>query len=70
MKPNHHYAIHLGECIRDYGPLSGFWTFVFERLNKTLKSYHTNNHGGGELEVTFFREFQRSSSASRMVCQI
>ncbi len=34
MKPNHHYATHTAECVRDFGPLHGFWTFLFERLNK------------------------------------
>ncbi|KAJ7231191.1 hypothetical protein C8J57DRAFT_1251282 [Mycena rebaudengoi] len=34
---------------------------LFERLNKLLKSYNTNNHGDGELEVTFFHEFQHDA---------
>ncbi|KAI0054356.1 hypothetical protein BV25DRAFT_1951632 [Artomyces pyxidatus] len=70
IKPNHHYAMHTVECIRDYGPLHGFWTFLFERLNKVLKSYKTNNHAGGELEVTFFREFHRTILSSRFVSPI
>jgi hypothetical protein len=45
----------------------GFWTFLFERLNKILKSYNTANHAGGELEVSFFREFHRTVGHSRMV---
>ncbi|KAJ2911765.1 hypothetical protein MD484_g8649, partial [Candolleomyces efflorescens] len=65
IRPNHHYAIHTPECVRDFGPLHGFWTFLFERLNKVLKSYKTNNQGGGELEATFFREFHRAVSTSR-----
>lgn len=68
IKPNHHYATHTADNVRNYGPLFGFWTFLFERLNKVLKSYKTNNHSGGELEVTFFREFHRSILTSRMVC--
>jgi hypothetical protein len=36
-----------------------FWTFLFERLNKLLKSYSTNNHGAGELEVSFFCAFEK-----------
>ncbi|KAJ7852606.1 hypothetical protein B0H13DRAFT_2359401 [Mycena leptocephala] len=54
IKPNHHYATHTSECIRNFGPLREFWTFLFERLNKLLKSIKTNNHGNGELEMTFF----------------
>ncbi|KII93303.1 hypothetical protein PLICRDRAFT_100818 [Plicaturopsis crispa FD-325 SS-3] len=60
IRPNHHYATHTPECVRDYGPLHEFWTFLFERINKVLKSYKTNNHSGGELETTFFREFHRT----------
>ncbi|KAI8985713.1 hypothetical protein BD414DRAFT_394137, partial [Trametes punicea] len=59
IRPNHHYATHTAEFIRDYGPLRGYWTFIFERLNKILKSFRTNNHEGGEIEMTFFREFYR-----------
>ncbi|KAG2119425.1 hypothetical protein DEU56DRAFT_747229, partial [Suillus clintonianus] len=68
IKPNHHYATHVSECARNFGPLHNFWTFLFEHLNKVLKSYKTNNHGNGELETTFFREFQRTCQTNRMVC--
>ncbi|KAJ7113122.1 hypothetical protein C8R44DRAFT_882146 [Mycena epipterygia] len=61
VKPNFHYVTHIFQIIRDFGPVYGFWTFLFERLNKLLKSYDTNNHGDGELEVTFFREFHRDA---------
>ena len=67
VRPNHHYATHTGDFIRDYGPLRGFWTFLFERLNKVLKGYRTNNHEGGEIEVTFFREFHRAAQLQRVV---
>ena len=40
---------------------------MFERLNKVLKSYSTNNHAGGELETTFVREFMRNTSLRRLV---
>lgn len=46
----------------------GFWTFVFERLNKVLKSYATSGHGGGEIEVTFMREFMRNAALRHIVC--
>ena len=68
LRPNHHYATHTAECVRDYGPLHGFWTFLFERLNKVLKSYKTNNHSGGELETSFLREFFRTVATARNVC--
>lgn len=69
IRPNHHYCIHTPDCVRDFGPLHEFWTFLFERLNKVLKSYKTNNHNGGELEVTFFREFHRTLATSRLVAR-
>ncbi|KAI0364657.1 hypothetical protein BV20DRAFT_1057013 [Pilatotrama ljubarskyi] len=69
IRPNHHYATHTAECIRDYGPMRGYWTFIFERLNKILKSYWTNNHEGGEIEMTFFREFLRASRLHDMLSE-
>ncbi|KAL1936999.1 hypothetical protein VTO73DRAFT_2039 [Trametes versicolor] len=69
IRPNHHYATHTADFVRDYGPLRGFWTFLFERLNKILKSYRTNNHEGGEIETTFFREFHRSMRLHRTLTE-
>ncbi|KZV60007.1 hypothetical protein PENSPDRAFT_558091, partial [Peniophora sp. CONT] len=65
IRPNHHYATYVPECMRDFGPLRNFWTFLFERINKILKSYNSANHSGGELEVSFFREFHRTVQQSR-----
>ncbi|KAH9924357.1 hypothetical protein B0H21DRAFT_712451, partial [Amylocystis lapponica] len=67
IRPNHHYSIHTADFVRDFGPLHDFWSFLFERLNKLLKSYNTNNHGDGALETTFFAEFHRTSASSRVV---
>jgi hypothetical protein len=64
--PNHHYTTHTVTGIHNYGPLHEFWTFLFERLNKVLKSYKMSNHGGGELE-SFFREFHRTVQEARLV---
>ncbi|CDO71994.1 hypothetical protein BN946_scf184943.g29 [Trametes cinnabarina] len=69
IRPNHHYATHTAEFVRDYGPLRGYWTFIFERLNKILKSFRTNNHEGGEIEVTFFREFHRAANLNRVLAE-
>lgn len=41
-----------------------------ERLNKVLKSYKTNSHAFGELEVTFLREFQRDVRLRDMVVSL
>ncbi|KAJ7277643.1 hypothetical protein C8J57DRAFT_173563 [Mycena rebaudengoi] len=69
IRPNHHYATHTSRSVRNYGPLHEFWTFLFERLNKVLKSYKTSNHAGGELETSFFREFQRTVQQTRLLAQ-
>ncbi|KIN96500.1 hypothetical protein M404DRAFT_33209 [Pisolithus tinctorius Marx 270] len=67
MKPNHHYATHVGDCACNFGPLHNFWTFLFECLNKILKSFKANNHANGELESTFFKEFHRTCETSRVI---
>ncbi|RXW14351.1 hypothetical protein EST38_g11510 [Candolleomyces aberdarensis] len=61
IRPNHHYAIHTPDCLRDFGPLHGFWTFLFERLNKVLKSYKTNNQSG----VSTSRQISRASKQDK-----
>ena len=35
--PNMHMACHIKDCIKDYGPLSAFWAFSFERFNGILE---------------------------------
>ncbi|KAG2125159.1 hypothetical protein DEU56DRAFT_707052, partial [Suillus clintonianus] len=60
IKPNHHYATHIASFVCNFGPLHDFWTFLFERLNKVLKSFKTNNHANGELETMFFSEFHQT----------
>ena len=70
MKPNFHYVTHVFDQILDYGPVYGFWSFLMERLNKVLKSYKTNSHAFGELEVTFLREFQRDVRLRDMVVSL
>ena len=67
MKPNFHWVTHIFDQLEDYGPVYNFWTFLFERLNKVLKSFSVNNHGGGEVEVTFFRAFARDVALRDLV---
>ncbi|KAF8471023.1 hypothetical protein JB92DRAFT_2771868, partial [Gautieria morchelliformis] len=68
MKPKHHYVVHLPAQIRDYGPVYGFWCFLGERLNKILKSFKSNNWGGGQLEVSMIREWGRDVQLHETVC--
>ncbi|KAG2046041.1 hypothetical protein BDR06DRAFT_977775 [Suillus hirtellus] len=67
IKPNHHYATHIASFVRNFGPLHDFWTFLFEHLNKVLKSFKTNNHANRELETTFFSEFHQTCESSRLL---
>lgn len=51
LRPNHHMAFHLGECLRRFGPVRAWWCFVFERLmGRILKGSH-NNHLGAHVHV-------------------
>jgi len=34
---------HLHACVKDYGPLNGFWLFAFERYNGILGKIPNNN---------------------------
>ncbi|KAG1803019.1 uncharacterized protein BJ212DRAFT_1247590, partial [Suillus subaureus] len=59
VKPTHHWVTHIFNQLQDYRPVYNFWTFLFEHLNKVLKSYSMNNHSNGEIEVTFMHAFQK-----------
>ncbi|KIO14402.1 hypothetical protein M404DRAFT_18570 [Pisolithus tinctorius Marx 270] len=67
IKPNHHYSMHVSNCTHNFGLLHDFWTFLFEHLNKVLKSFKVNNHTNGELEMTFFKEFHRTCESLRVI---
>ncbi|KAI7933362.1 hypothetical protein MJO28_017689 [Puccinia striiformis f. sp. tritici] len=43
-KPNHHYALHLPDCLSQFGPAPQWTAWSFERLNGSLASIPTNNH--------------------------
>ncbi len=49
LAPNHHASLHLGEFIRLFGPVHGWWTFPFERFNGIIQRQNTNNQAS-----TFF----------------
>ncbi|KAG1881234.1 hypothetical protein F4604DRAFT_1922240 [Suillus subluteus] len=70
VKPSHHWVTHIFEQLEDYGPVYGFWTFIFKHLNKVLKSYSTNNHGDGEIEISFFRAFLRDTELRTMLTNL
>lgn len=68
MKPNHHWCVHLPQQLHDLVPVYGFWTFLGERLNKSLKNFNSNSHRGGEMEASMMREFGRNVYIQCMVC--
>jgi hypothetical protein len=39
ISPNLHLCLHICECSLDYGPISSFWCFGFERMNGILGIY-------------------------------
>ena len=53
-----HLHCHLRECIKDYGPLHGFWCFPFERYNGVLGQLPNNNRS---FEVQVMNRFVRES---------
>ena len=59
VTPNMHMHCHLAECIRDYGPMSSFWLFSFERLNGILGNEPTNNRS---IELQLMQRFVRDNS--------
>ena len=40
--PNMHLHAHVKDCILDFGPISAFWAFPFERFNGILESFSKN----------------------------
>ena len=42
LVPNHHMAMHLGECLAAFGPVHSWWTFPFERYNGLIAHKRTN----------------------------
>lgn len=46
LKPVHHYALHMQDIIRLFGPLHGTWAFPLERLIGVLQKFNTNSRAG------------------------
>lgn len=47
IRPNHHYALNIGEVSRYFGPLSGLSEFSGERVNGLFQSLSNNFLLGG-----------------------
>lgn len=46
IQPNHHYALHLSEFMKNFGPVHSIQTFGFERMNHQLQLTNTNRKYG------------------------
>ena len=51
-----HLHTHLPDCVFDYGPVTGFWLFSFERYNGILGDFSTNNKS---IELQLMRKFTK-----------
>ena len=57
ITPNMHLHCHIAECVKDFGPIYGFWLLSFERYNGILGSYPTNKRNTTEqIMRRFLRE--------------
>jgi len=43
MTPSHHMSLHLPKCLREFGPVHGWWGFTFERYNGIIQQQISNN---------------------------
>ena len=46
LVPNHHFALHVGEQLLLFGPVSGWWTYPYERLIGRLQRMRTSYRVG------------------------
>lgn len=51
--PNHHLALHLIECLENFGPVHSWWSFPFERINGKLQRINSNKRTGENLSFVF-----------------
>lgn len=63
VTPNMHMHGHLTECVKDYGPLSSFWCFSFERFNGLLGELPTNNR---LIEMQIMQRFVQENFCLQM----
>ena len=67
VTPNIHLHAHLADCIEDYGPMSNFWLFSFERLNGVLGNEPTNNRS---IEVQLMTRFLKDNSHFQLLSSV
>lgn len=67
VTPNIHLHAHLCECFYDYGPMSSFWLFSFERFNGILGDEPTNNRS---IEVQLLNRFVRDNGNLQLLSSV
>lgn len=58
LKPNHHFALHIYDFLKLFGPIHSWWVFPFERLIGQLQRIpHNHRIGNSALldALTFFK---------------
>ena len=60
--PNMHMSCHLKDCILDFGPLSSFWCFPFERYNGFLEGFQKSWNGPEKQMIRKFLSMQYINS--------
>ena len=67
VTPNIHLHAHVVDCIRDYGPMSTFWLFAFERFNGILGDEPTNNRS---IEIQLMKRFLKDNGHLQLLMSI
>lgn len=56
LRPNHHEALHLPDFFNLYGPMHGWWMFVYERMIGLLQNTNTNFKIGEKCSTNKLRK--------------
>lgn len=54
--PNHHMALHIYDCLLQFGPAHSWWTYPYERVIGMLQRIPTNSKSS-EMEETMARGY-------------
>ena len=67
VTPNIHLHAHLADCILEYGPISTFWLFSFERFNGLLGDEPTNNRS---IELQLMTRFLKDNAHLQLLSSL
>ncbi|EJU05512.1 hypothetical protein DACRYDRAFT_103996 [Dacryopinax primogenitus] len=66
ITPTFHWVTHMAAQVQCFGPVRNFQMFLYEHLNKVLKSVPSNRHKQGILEVSFAYSFKHKMSLTHL----